>query len=176
MSSFLPFDPFKEKGQRGLGAMPSSRHPSCQPMCAKGSERRALGKGDSLSLFPGILILRSDKKKKSSVTLTGSGDGWPCCRCGSSTAPAPKNGPAWGGGAASRGGCRALPLPRVCRYWGARAGLTGAGLRGDGAGGDVAQAGARSFFWLRAHGVIPEDPEFCRTSLLSLFPRYQVVP
>lgn len=92
--------------------MSSSRNPSCQLMYAEGSEWRALGKGDSLSLFPGILILRSDKKKKSSVTPTGSGDGWPCRRCVSGTQPAPTNGPAWGGGAASLGGLHGTASPQ----------------------------------------------------------------
>lgn len=149
MSSFLPFNPFKEKGQRELGAMPSSRHPSCQPMCAKGSERRALGKGDSLSLFPGILILLSDKKKKSFVTPTGRVTDGPAADVAAARRLLQKMALPGVGEQPAGGGCRALPLPRVCRrYWGAHAGLTGAGLRGDGAGGDVARAGARSFFWL----------------------------
>lgn len=77
--------------------------------------------------------------------------------------------PAWGG-------CTAPPLPRDSgRYWGARAGLwcrreRGRCWRGCGSSwGKVVVLLA-----LSTRSVIPEGPEFCRTSLLSSFPPYQV--
>lgn len=52
----------KETGFRKLLKTSSSWNPSCCLMYEKGSKRRALGWGDPLSLFPGILILCLDRK------------------------------------------------------------------------------------------------------------------